>query len=197
MIQTTVLTLPAISAVAIQFPVASVSLVYPSVGIEYPFPVTDWLLDIRGLHARYWEQFSITDTQSLSVDKTLVDGISLDDFRYYDFASTKTEIVSFADSFDRICDFFRDFEEVIGISDTQHLSIDKSINDGFQLSDQRVIDLAKPLSDGIGFSDSFNKTTTKAVHETVGFSDSFYLNGNSYSDVSYFAEDYVGEIRRV
>ena len=198
MIKTTVLLAPALTQVASSAPVAAVFALVPTATLDYPFPLVDWLLDVRGLHACYVEQVVISDAYSASVEKAESDLVSISDAHLYDLALGKVDVVSFPDQFDRTCDFYRDFSEIVGFSDAQTISLGKPLIDGIGISDRFSAQTSKAVSDGVGFSESqFTKSMTKVHTETVGFSDSFFLNGNSYSDVSYFAEDYVGAFRQV
>ena len=198
MINVAVLTSPAIARVSITSPVAAASLVMPTISLQYQFPTVSWFLDVRGLHARYTDQVGISDSYSALVEKAEFDQVSFSDAHLYDLALGKVDVVSFPDQFDRTCDFYRDFSEIVGFSDAQTIFLGKPLIDGIGISDRFSAQTSKAVSDGVGFSESqFTKSMTKVHTETVGFSDSFFLNGNSYSDVSYFAEDYVGAIRQV
>ncbi len=198
MIQTTVLSAPAVSQVTLAFPVAAVSLTVPVIGLQYPFPTATWLLDVRGVHARYTDGVQLSDTYSSSFEKAESDQVSFADSSLYDLALGKVDAVSFPDQFDRVCSFFRNFPETVRISDTQAISLGKPLADGITLSDQAIRTTSKGISDGVVFGDSqFTKSLSPKYQETVQFSDSFFLNGNSYCDFTYFAEDYVGAIRQI
>lgn len=198
MIQAAVLSVPAISQVTLSFPVVAVSLTVPVIELQYPFPTAAWLLDVRGLHARYTDGVQLSDTYSSSFEKAESDQVSFADSSLYDLVLGKVDAVSFPDQFDRVCSFFRDFPETVGISDTQAISLDKPLADGITLSDQAIRTTSKGISDGVVFGDSqFTKSLSPKYQETVQFSDSFFLNGNSYCDFTYFAEEYVGAIRQI
>ena len=198
MIKTTVLSAPALTQVSIAAPVAAVSLVAPVINLQYPFPIVSWLLDVRGLHARYEDQVGISDAHSALVEKAEFDQVGFSDAQLYALALGKVDAISFLDQFDRVCSFFRNFPETVGISDTQSISLDKPLANGITLSDQAIRTTSKGISDGVVFGDSqFTKSLSPKYQETVQFSDSFFLNGNSYCDFTYFAEDYVGAVRQI
>lgn len=236
-----------IKTTVLSAPVAAV------INLQYPFPIVSWLLDVRGLHALYEDQVSISDTHSALVEKAEFDQVGFSDAQLYALALGKMDSVSFPDQFDRVCDFYRDFSEIVGISDTRNIILDKHLADGIKVVDLFSAQISKPVSDGVGFGESrFEKLTTKVIPETVGisdtqaislvkpladgitlsdqaiqttskgisdgvvfgdsqftkslspkyqetvqFSDSFFLNGNSYCDFTYFAEDYVGAVRQI
>ena len=185
MIKTTVLSAPVFAAV-------------PTATLDYLFPLVDWLLDVRGLHARYDEQVALSDVYSASIEKVESDQVSFFDAQLYDLALGKVDQVTFLDQFDRVCAFYRDFSEIVGIYDTRDITLDKHLGDGITLSDQAIRTTSKGISDGVVFGDSqFTKSLSPKYQETVQFSDRFFLNGNSYCDFTYFAEDYVGAVRQI
>ena len=178
--------------------VPGVSVVIPIAGITYTIPVMDVLLDVRRLHARYTDTIQLSDSYVFLVEKGVNDAARFSDDHFYSASLGKVEIVQFQDTFDRTCSFYRDFTEDVGFSDTQGISLGKPLSDGFQLSDLVVSQTSKPVMDGVGFGDSqFTKTVSPKHGDIVKFSDSFLLSGNSYCEVSYFAEDYAGVIRQV
>ena len=198
MIKTTVLSAPALTQLSIAATVAAVSLVAPVINLQYPFPIVSWLLDVRGLHTRYEDQVGISDTHSALVEKAEFDQVGFSDAQLYDLALGKMDSVSFSDQFDRVCDFYRGFSEIVGISDTRAISLSKPFADGIQISDRFSANIGKPISDGVVFSESqFTKSISAKYSDIVGFSDSFFLRGNDYCDHSYFEADYVGVFRQV
>ena len=120
MIKTTVLSAPALTQVSIAAPVAAVSLVAPVINLQYSFPNVSWLLDVRGLHARYEDQVGISDAHSALVEKAEFDQVGFSDAQLYALALGKMDSVSFPDQFDRVCDFYRDFSDsdTVGFSDS-------------------------------------------------------------------------------
>lgn len=179
-------------------PVPGVSVVVPIAGITYTFPIMDVLLDVRGLHARYTDAVQLSDSYVFLVEKGVNDATWFSDDHFYSASLGKLEIIQFQDTFDRTCAFYRDFTEDVGFSDTQGISLGKPLSEGFQLSDLVASQTSKPVIDGVGFADSqFTKTVSPKHGDIVKFSDSFFLNGNSYCEASYFAEDYAGVIRQV
>lgn len=198
MIQAAVLSVPAISQVTLSFPVAAVSLTVPVIELQYTIPTATWLLDVRGLHAQYTDGIQLSDAQTFLVEKAQSDQVSFADNPLYDLALGKVDAISFLDQFDRVCSFFRDFQETVGISDTQAISLNKPLTDGIKISDQFSAQIGKVFSDGVSISDAqFTKSISPVYGDIVGISDSFYLNGNDYCEFSYFAEDYVGAVRQI
>ena len=198
MIQAAVLSVPAISQVTLSFPVATVSLTVPVIEMQYTIPTATWLLDVRGLHAQYTDGVQLSDAHIYLFEKVQSDQVSFADNPLYDLVLGKSDAISFLDQFDRVCSFFRNFPETVGISDTQAISLVKPLADGITLSDQAIRTTSKGISDGVVFGNSqFTKSLSPKYQETVQFSDSFFLNGNSYCDFTYFAEDYVGAVRQI
>lgn len=198
MIVASVLSAPSIAQATVSVPVAAVSLVIPTIDLQYTFPIASWLLDVRGLHTFHKETVAFSDAHRSLVEKNLTDTVSFADTRFYGFSSNKTETVLFGDSFDRVCDFHRDFTEIVSVVDALVVSLEKPLNDGVQISDRFALSTNRGLSEIVGFSDSGLVKSLVSMHsETVGFSDSFFLNGNTYSEYTYFAEDYVGAFRQI
>ena len=198
MIQAAVLSVPAISQVTLSFPVAAVSLTVPVIKLQYTIPTATWLLDVRGLHAQYTDGVQLSDAQTYLFEKAQSDQVSFADNPLYDLALGKVDAISFPDQFDRVCFFFRDFQETVGILDTQTISLDKPLTDGIKISDQFSAQIGKVFSDGVSISDvQFTKSISPVYGDIVRISDSFYLNGNNYCEFSYFAEDYVGAVRQI
>ena len=198
MIQAAVLSVPAISQVTLSFPVIAVSLTVPVIELQYTIPTAAWLLDVRGLHAQYTDGVQLSDAQTYLFEKVQSDQVSFADNPLYDLTLGKADTVAFLDQFDRVCSFFRDFPETVGISDTQAISLDKPLTDGIKISDQFSAQIGKVFSDGVSISDAqFTKSISPVYGDIVRISDSFYLNGNNYCEFSYFAEDYVGAVRQI
>lgn len=198
MIQAAVLSVPAISQVTLSFPVAAVSLTVPVIELQYTIPTATWLLDVRGLHAQYTDGVQLSDVQTYLFEKGQSDQVSFADNPLYDLAMGKVDAISFLDQFDRVCSFFRNFPETVGISDTQAISLDKPLADGIKVSDKFSAQTGKVFSDGVSISDAqFTKSISPVYGDIVGISDNFYLKGNDYCEFSYFADDYVGVVRQI
>ena len=177
---------------------AAVSLTVPVIELQYTIPTAAWLLDVRGLHARYTDGVQLSDTYSSSFEKAESDQVSFADSSLYALALGKVDAVSFPDQFDRVCSFFRNFPETVRISDTQTISLDKPLTDEIKISDQFSAQIEKVFYDEVSISDAqFTKSISPVYGDIVRISDSFYLNGNNYCEFSYFAEDYVGAVRQI
>lgn len=251
MIKPTILVVPTIARTISFVPMVTVSRIYPFYKSQYPFPLVNCLIDVRGLHPLYADQVYLSDTHSTQTKKGLIDQLGFADVPFYSFSFGKLDAVGFGDSFNRRCIFYRDlsdrvsvsdikalllektvsdvvhvsehfsakvikkltdgavfddiqlaksisahYVEVVGVSDAHSVLLDKSLVDGISVGDTFSSNTSKRVSDGVVFSDvQFTKSTAQSIIETIGFSDKFFLNGNTYCDASYFAEDYIGVAR--
>jgi len=86
-------------------------------------------------------------------------------------------------------------EEPVGISDQVSKSTTKTLQEVLGISDTLAITFDKALQSQAGVSDEVVKATTKALANGAGVSDSGMVLLQSYVELGYFAEDYVGESR--
>jgi hypothetical protein len=160
----------------------------------------------------------LTDGTVISFAKSPVDTISFSDFQFRDTSLGKSESVSLSDILSTLLVFIRLFEETISLSDAAAKSINKVSSDSLAAGDSLAFTFTKSLSDSfalndlsdvngttISFSDFTNNVVSssdlllflnsKVIQDTLSPSDSGYLFSQGYCDLTYFAEDYVGDYR--
>lgn len=186
------------SKVAYVIPTMAVDMVTPSMGVTYAFPVMDAILDVRGLHFNINDVLQVQDSYTAEVQKTEEDLVLFEDESSWELELDKQETVYFNDLFNRLCLFQRTFNENVVIGDAASLSVAKWFYENLGITDSVSIVNTKALDDGVTFQESlFEKTLTQSKSDSINISDSFFLTTNDYSDLTYFAEEYVGVTRTV
>lgn len=91
----------------------------------------------------------------------------------------------------------KNLREPLHYIDQISASVVKSLADSVHIQESRSIDLTLPKTDGVWVDDVFKKAVVfkRTFTEVLGVSDLMVLSTNDYSELSYFAEDYVGHIR--
>lgn len=82
-----------------------------------------------------------------------------------------------------------------GVTENSVFTFGKALSDSSILVDTQVISVGKPLSDSGFVAETEVKSTGKAASDTSAISSSGSLVSQSYCDITYFAEDYVGTSR--
>ena len=200
--------------------VASVAAVTPVMNVEYVHVFLEASLDERGMHRIHRDIVAVIDTQTLSITKSTVDSFVVSDIVSAEFAKTLDDFFSVTDALILRTEFFRVFEEGFTVADVSALGIHKPLLDGVVVSDVRITEVTKLLKDGFSMNDSFGLSDSatsgyvKSVNNIVIFedevaascdktiqadafaiSDGGIVSLNTYSDPSYFAEDYLGITR--
>lgn len=206
------------AAVSFVDPVLEVTRTIPVSEISYIYLQVLASLDSTGLYRYTTESFVLTDGSVISFAKSPVDTISFSDFQFRDTSLGKSESVSLSDVISTLLIFVRLLEETASLSDSVTKSIDRVSSDGVAASESLAFTFTKYLSDSfalndlsdvngttISFSDFTNNVVSssdlllllnsKVVQDTLSLSDSGYLFSQGYCDLTYFAEDYVGDYR--
>lgn len=182
------------AAVSCVVPVMGVKYTLPVMHIEYSNPIPSAYLDVRGLHFRLVDHYRISDTQSLHFEKPANEQIALTDSNTWDVNKGVPEVLQLSESFDRVCAFYRTYSESVRVGDITQISLSKWYTENLRITDSAKLTSSKNIGDGVLLSESvFRKTGALNKTDSLRVSDTFVLTANSYSDVSYFAEDYVGE----
>lgn len=192
-------------AVSFVSPVAAVEYVQVKVQAEVSFP------DVYGI-----EVVTPTDFFSLTTTKGFSEDVSqLDEIKNFDFAKGLSETPALVDNIVTTLIFIRNLTETItllddfarsilpddaiGSVDTYVSSFDKVVNESIVLLDNMDGDiefqLVKTTSESLVANDSqiFDVLVVKSENTTL--SSSGFLAMQDYSDITYFAEDYVGIAR--
>lgn len=200
--------------------IPSVALAYtiPAADIAYINLFLDTVIDNTGLYKYTAESIVLTDGSVILFTKSPSDTISFSDSQLRDTSLGKAESVSLSDVLSRLLIFIRLFNETISLSDTSTRSIDKVNSDSIATSETLAFAFEKYLADSfalndlsdvngttISFADFTNNvisasdarflTNSKSFQDALSLTDSGYLFSQSYCDLTYFAEDYVGEYR--
>jgi hypothetical protein len=156
---------------------------------------------------------SATDTQSFLFETTVSDTALISEHAVIDFSTSYTESITAADSASLASSLGK--SDSVSSSDFSNWSLDKNPSDTPSLSDTLNYDMARSFSDGVGMNDSvgfgFTYTTSfsnvafasdssvlgigKTVLDSAIPDDSGSLISQGYCDLTYFAEDYVGDSR--
>lgn len=189
-------------------------IVYAS--IEYVALYASVDLDIKGLHPTYKEKYPISDifsinfnrvipdtytvndlisivpekniieninvinTLSIKVDKGFVEGFNNVDTAYKTFSTTKEDTVSLFDSvvpvMHKVFQEYLPMQDAPAATDNVQFSFDRFINEPFTCNDVMAIE------------------TSKNPEDDVIFTESLMVVQQSYADLGYFRDDYVGSV---
>ena len=160
---------------------------------------------------------AMADTKRISTTKPLADGTTMVDVVTRLTAKALVESVSLADVRTMSIDKLR--QDAVTIADAAIRSVQKALADTVTTSENRTYVFSKLIADGFAMNDSFDtgdgllysfakgisnvtivsdaasRVVTKATADTASLSDSGSLISQSYVDLTYFAEDYVGQRR--
>lgn len=199
-------------------PTAAVAYTIPAADIAYINLFLDVLVDTSGLYRYTTESVVLTDGSVISFTKSPTESISLADTFFREMSLGKSDSVSLSDTLQALLIFVRTFTETISLSDALTKSFDLNKSESVATSETLAFTFSKYLSDSfalndlsdvngttISFADFTNNVVSssdlvlllsgKSIQDTVLSSDSGYLFSQSYCDLTYFAEDYVGEYR--
>jgi hypothetical protein len=207
------------AGVASVVPVVGLSSVYPVSDVAYILLVVGAYLDTTGRYKYTTDIFSVADAASLSTSKTAdADAFALADDTTFGTIKGLSDTTSLSDSVLTVLIFIRDFADTTSPTDAKTLLISPAYSDAVVPSDTATRSFSKTLTDSFAlndlsdaagpdwsFSDYTNNvvsaTDTSVVSNDKGFSDSFSSSDSGtvvsqdYCDITYFAEDYVGESR--
>jgi len=199
-------------------PTAAVAYTIPAAEIAYISLFLDVEIDNTGLFRYIPESVVLVDGKVIAFSKSPTDSVSFTDSQIRETSLGKADSVTILDVFQSLLIFVRLFEETISLSDASTKSVDKAASDSIATSETLAFTFEKYLSDAfalndlsdvngttISFSDFTNNVvsssdlilllSSKTIQDSVTSSDSGYLFSQGYCDLTYFAEDYVGEYR--
>jgi hypothetical protein len=199
-------------------PTAAVAYTIPAADIAYINLFLDVVIDNSGLLRYTTDSVVLTDGSVISFAKSPTELVSLADALFREMSLAKSDSVSLADTLQTLLIFVRTFTETISLSDAVTRSFDLGKSESVVTSETLAFTFSKYLSDSfalndlsdvngttISFADFTNNVVSssdlvlllsgKSIQDTVSSSDSGYLFSQSYCDLTYFAEDYVGEYR--
>lgn len=196
---------------------SSVSAVVAGVSASAVKPAASVSLDTTGRFNFVFEIVGLSDATAYAVAKQLSDSISLSDTPELQTVKSLVDSVSLSDEVLSTLTFFRGFDDLVVSTDTQFDTVDKSLADAYSVFDADVLDITKQLFDGVAMNDAFDATDgsiyvfTKGANNIVFATDiNLFTHDKSFSDMievvdeglwviqgycdlTYFAEDYVGQ----
>jgi len=199
-------------------PTATVAYTIPAADIAYINLFLDVVIDNSGLFRYTTDSVVLTDGSVISFTKSPTESISLADALFKEMSLAKSDSVSLTDVLESLLVFVRLFQDTTSLSDVITKSFDLNKSESVATSETLAFTFSKYLSDSFALNDlsDVNGTTisfadftnnvvsssdlvlllsSKSIQDTVSSSDSGYLFSQSYCDLTYFAEDYVGEYR--
>ena len=199
-------------------PVVATTHTIPATEISYISLYLDAVLDNTGLFRYVAESVVLTDGRVFSFTKLLSNSIGINDTKSINSSLAKTDSVSVADIFEALLIFIRNFQDTISLSEsvtktispayfeTVHgtdsiaLTFEKYLSDSFSLNDLSdvngtTISFADYTNNVISMTDAKFLSSSKILTESISANDSGYLLSQNYCDITYFAEDYVGQYR--
>lgn len=136
------------------------------------------------------EPVGVSDPATLSVAKVLADAYAVTD------AAAKSTAKSFSDAYAATDAATKSvnkaIEDVGALTDAAYNNMAKTLADSAGITEQPVFSLSKPLADSGAATDSVGKTIAPAKTDSASLTDAGAVRMQSYCDITYFAEDYVG-----
>lgn len=198
--------------------VVSVGRVIPVVDVDYILLTVSAGLDTSGRYRYITDAFTVVDGMRFSLTKGFTDSFELTDAPpVLTTEKALADSISFTEIFSAILVFLRDFTDTQVFTDAPALTVSKPISNAVTYSDTRSFTLTRSFFDGFAMNDSFDLgdgvtyTYTKTINnvffatdafssiitkapftESVAVTDSGLGSMQSYCDITYFAEDYVG-----
>lgn len=207
------------TAAAVQ-PAASVACVLPIAALSYIDMAVSMVVDETGRFQYIPDSYAVLDQTFITTAKGFAEAVAIADTQpFFGVDKNLADSISTADAITVVLIFIRSFADSTGVSDAQAFDFLKSLVDTATTTDQLHFAITKLLTDGVGMIDSFDLndgatyTFTKALSNVSFVTDAFVLTpqkgatdtvtmssagsllSQGYCDVTYFAEDYVGETR--
>jgi hypothetical protein len=139
------------------------------------------------------DSFTLADTTAFQVDTQRTDSFSLADATAFQVDTQRTDSFTLADATAFQVDTQR--SDSFSLSDSTTAVYSPAYSDSFSLSDSTTAVYSPAYSDTISLSDAATRSTDKLFSEAMSTSDSGLVVAQNYCDITYFAEDYVGEAR--
>ena len=207
------------ASVATVVPVVGLTRVYPVAEVAYILLAVSAYLDTTGRFKYTTDVFSVADAASLTTSKTAdADAFALSDSQVFGTDKGIADIATIGDNVLTVLIFIRDFTDTATPADAKTLLISPAYSDTFTTSETTAFSISKALTDSfalndlsdaagpdwsfsdytnnvVSTSDSTTVTNTKGLSDSLSSSDSGTLISQGYCDITYFAEDYVGDYR--
>jgi hypothetical protein len=207
------------ASVSTVVPVVGLTRVYPVSEVVYILLAVSAYLDTTGRFKYTTDVFSVADATALTTSKTAeADAFALVDSPELNTSKPLTDSTTIGDSVLTVLIFIRDFTDTATPADAKTLLISPAYSDTFTTSETTAFSISKALTDSfalndlsdaagpdwsfsdytnnvVSTSDSTTVTNTKGLSDSLSSSDSGTLISQGYCDITYFAEDYVGDYR--
>jgi hypothetical protein len=207
------------ASVATVVPVVGLTRVYPVADVAYILLAVSAYLDTTGRFKYTTDVFSVADAASLNTSKTAdADAFTLDDAQVFSTDKGIADTATIGDSVLTVLIFIRDFADTASLADAKTLLVSPAYSDTFTTSETTAFSISKALADSFAlndlsdangpdwsFSDYTNNTVStsdssvvsndKGLSDSLSLADSGTLISQGYCDLTYFAEDYVGDYR--
>ena len=207
------------ASVSTVIPIVGLTRIYPVSEVAYILLAVSAYLDTTGQFKYLTDLFSVTDTTSFSTSKIAdADSFGLTDDTTRSTSKALADTATMGDSILTVLVFIRDFTDTASPTDAKTLLISPAYSDTFTTSETVARSLSKTLTDSfalndlsdaagptwsfsdftnnvVSTSDSTTVANTKGLSDSLSSSDSGTLISQGYCDITYFAEDYVGESR--
>lgn len=203
-------------SVAVMHAGASVTVSLPAASVEYIEMELLAEVDNSGRYQYKADIILVVDSVSKHTSKPLADSVALADSSNRSVSKALTSSFSLQDSAQAVLVFIRAFADTPALYDafasqllkpvadsvsaadvsqrayTKSLADAVGLNDGTSVGDGSTYSFTKSVNNATSVSDQHVKVTSKGLSDTFGFSDSGVVSMQSYCDITYFAEDYVG-----
>lgn len=144
-----------------------------------------------------FDTFTTSDNVAKSFSRALTDSYAVADLRRIAFSRPVTDSAAVSDAVLTI--LHKTISDLVYAQDDAIRFVQKllgdgvAMNDGFDAGDGAVYSFSKGISNVTIVADATAKTPAKGLSEQVSFADGGVLTKQDYCDITYFAEDYVGE----
>lgn len=194
----------------------SVTHVVPVAQVGHVLMTVSAEMDTTGRYRYVQEVAVVTDEASLAFGKAFADSTDgFTDLQVTDFGKNPSDSVAMVDSAVTVLIFIREIADTATISDAPALVVSPAYVETFSPADTITLAHDKAFADGFAMNDmadaggpiwSFSDTTAniitmadasllsndKGVSDSTAATDSGVLSMQDYSDLTYFAGDYVG-----
>lgn len=143
--------------------------------------------------------FSFLDAASTHLTKANADDVTTADYSNLAFTKAAFDTVTAPDAL--VYTLAKVLSDVLPLSDDQTFVLNKLITDGFAMNDSfdagdgAVFSFSKGVSNVTIVGDATAKHPAKVLADAAATGDAGSLVNQNYCDITYFAEDYVGDSR--
>lgn len=208
------------ASVSAVHPIAGVQASVAAADVAYVLLTVNANLDTTGRFRYIPEIVVVSDAVALAVAKALSSpAVLTSDEVVLETVKGLSDSVSFTEAFLATLVFLRDFADSATVVDAATLAVDKPLADGVVVQETVAQAITKVLASGVAMNDSFEAgdgllysfakginnvvfaadaatlSHSKGVSDMIAAADAGSLISQGYCDLTYFAEDYVGESR--